>query len=113
MQAKVAVVESFADPLLAPVLAARPPLPCWLALIDNLIITLLNIGLMIEVVLVFANTLLRTLFDSSVLMGIDETSYLYLVVMAFLGGAVSYGRGEFIAIMMVVDKFPPAWRALF
>ena len=57
-------------------------------------------------VLIFANTMARTLFNSSALMGVDETSSLFLVTLAFLAGAVSYGRGQFIAITTLVDRAP-------
>jgi tripartite ATP-independent transporter DctM subunit len=93
---------------------ARPQAkPDWLAAIDRLVLTVLNIALVIEVVLVFANTMLRTLFRSSALMGVDETAYLYLVSLAFLGGAVAHSRGHFIAITLLAERAPDAWRAYF
>src|SRR5215211_3131209 len=61
--------------------------PLWLKAIDTAAIALLNVTLAIEVVVVFANTLVRTLFNSSALMGADETSPLFLVTLAFVGGA--------------------------
>ena len=77
------------------------------------IIVLLNVALAIEVVLIFANTMARTLFNSSALMGVDETSSLFLITLAFLAGAVSYGRGQFIAITSLVDRAPARWNAFF
>ena len=56
----------------------------------------------------FANTMVRTLFNSSALMGVDETSPLFLITLAFLGGAVAYSRGQFIAITLLVDRAPRA-----
>src|SRR5689334_1164662 len=55
----------------------------------------------------------RSLFNSSALMGVDEASPLFLITLAFLGGAVSYSRGQFIAITVLVDRAPPAWRERF
>jgi len=71
---------------------------------------LVNIALVVEVVLIFASTMVRALFNSSALMGVDETSPLFLITLAFLAGAVSYGRGQFIAITVLVDRARPAWR---
>jgi len=84
--------------------------PQWLRLIDSAVIVLLNITLVAEVVLVFANTMVRTFLNSSALMGIDETSHPFLITIAFLGGAVSYSRGHFIAITILVERAPPAWQ---
>ena len=57
----------------------------------------------------FTSTMVRSLFNSSSMMGVDEMSPLFLVTLAFLGGAVSYGRGQFIAITLLVDRAPRAW----
>jgi TRAP-type C4-dicarboxylate transport system permease small subunit len=90
---------------------ARPhDVPRWLALIDGTVIALINVALVAEVLMVFGNTMLRSLFASSALMGFDETSHPFLVAVAFLAGAVSYSRGQFIAIKVLVDRAPPAWR---
>ncbi|MCC7046828.1 MAG: hypothetical protein IT562_08965 [Alphaproteobacteria bacterium] len=77
---------------------ALEDLPAWLRAVDRLVILLLNAALVAEVAIVFANTLLRSMFGSSLLMGFDETSPVFLIMVGFLGGAVSYGRGQFIAI---------------
>jgi tripartite ATP-independent transporter DctM subunit len=94
--------------------AAYPPgVPAWLKAVDGSVIALLNVALVVEVVLVFASTMTRSLFNSSALMGIDEASPLFLVTLSFLGGAVSYGRGQFIVITLLIDRAPPAWNAFF
>jgi tripartite ATP-independent transporter DctM subunit len=85
-------------------------LPGWMKRVDNAVLWLLNITLVLQVVLVFAGTMARAIFHSSALMGIDELSPLFLVTLAFLGGAVAYSRGQFIAINLVVDRLPEAWR---
>ena len=87
--------------------------PRWLHAIDSAVIVLLNVMLALEVLLIFTNTMVRTLFNSSALMGVDETSTLFLVTIAFLGGAVAYSHGQFIAITMLVDRARPAWNAFF
>ena len=93
--------------------AGRQGLPRWLQAIDGAVLVLLNLMLAIEVLLIFTNTMVRTLFNSSALMGVDETSTLFLVTIAFLGGAVAYSYGQFIAITMLVDRAAPAWNAFF
>lgn len=82
--------------------------PSWLQAIDGAVLALINIALVAEVAIVFANTVLRSFFSSSALMGLDETSHPFLLAVAFLAGAVSYGRGQFIAIEMLVERAPPA-----
>ncbi|MET0732664.1 MAG: TRAP transporter large permease subunit, partial [Casimicrobiaceae bacterium] len=82
----------------------------WLKAIDSAALVLLNVTLAIQVLIVFANTMVRTLFNSSALMGVDETSPLFLITLAFLGGAIAYSRGQFIAITLLVDRAPRAWR---
>lgn len=90
-----------------------PDVPQWLKRIDGAVLALLNVGLVVEVALVFSNTMLRWLFNTSLLMGFDETSWLYLVFLSFMGGAVAYSRGQFLAIMLVVDRLPKPWREFF
>ena len=80
--------------------------PRWLQAIDAAVIALLNVMLVVEVVLVFASTIGRSMLGTSALMGVDELSPLFLVNLAFLGGAVAYGRGQFIAITLLVDRAP-------
>ena len=65
---------------------------------------LLNVALVAEVILVFVNTMVRTFFNSSALMGVDEASPLFLITLAFMGGAVAYSRGQFIAITILADR---------
>jgi tripartite ATP-independent transporter DctM subunit len=78
--------------------------PAWVRSLDSAIVALVNVALVAEVLLIFASTMLRWLFNSSALMGVDETSPLFLITLAFLAGAVSYGRGQFIAITLLVER---------
>ena len=68
---------------------------------------------MAEVILVFSNAMVRTFFNSSSLMGVDEASPLFLITLAFMGGAIAYGRGQFIAITVLADRAPRAWNETF
>src|SRR5438093_5181543 len=65
------------------------PVPAWIDMLDRAIVAVLNVALVAEVVLVFVNTMVRTLFNSSALMGVDEASPLFLITLAFMGGAVA------------------------
>ncbi|MFC7398142.1 TRAP transporter large permease subunit [Chelatococcus sp. GCM10030263] len=96
-----ALEEAAFGPTVAPI-----ALPRWLEMLDGLVLALLNIALAFEVVLVFANTLARTMFGTPILLGIEETSQLLLIVVAFLGGAIAYRRGDFMSIKIVVDNMP-------
>jgi len=86
--------------------AAPRSTPRWLAAIDTLVIAILNVMLAAEVLLVFGSTMERSLFNSSSTMWVDEVSPLFLITLAFLGGAVAYGHGQFIAIKVLVDRLP-------
>ena len=101
------------QPLGATCAAYQGAVPAWIKAIDDVVIALLNVSLVVEILLVFTSTLSRALFNSSALMGIDETSTLFLVTLSFLGGAVAYSRGQFIAITVFLDRAPPAWHAFF
>lgn len=81
----------------------------WLKAFDDACISFLNIGLVVEVVLVFTNTAARA-FHSEIVPGIEETAQLFLICVAFLGGGVAYGRGRFMAVTVIVDTFSPFWR---
>jgi tripartite ATP-independent transporter DctM subunit len=89
--------------------AVTPP-PRWLARLESAAILLLNLGLVAEVGIVFLNTILRA-FHLSLMPGMEETARLFLIWLAFLGGAVAYGRGRFMAITILVDCLPSGARA--
>jgi TRAP-type C4-dicarboxylate transport system permease large subunit/TRAP-type C4-dicarboxylate transport system permease small subunit len=55
----------------------------------------------------------RNFLHSSAVMWVDEASPLFLVTLAFLGGAVAYSRGQFIAITVLSDRAPAAWNERF
>jgi tripartite ATP-independent transporter DctM subunit len=91
--------------------ALRAP-PRWLAALDSAVILLLNLALLAEVLLVFLNTVLRAAFNVLITPGVDETSRLLLILIAFLGGAVAYGRGRFMAVTVLLARLPPEARDL-
>ena len=102
----------------APALAPEGPVetgvavPRWLNAVDTLVIAILNVMLAAEVLLVFSSTMVRSIFNTSSMMWVDEVSPLFLVNLAFLGGAVSYGRGQFIAITLLVERAPRVWNGI-
>lgn len=100
-------------PAAAGVNAYLRDVPAWIRAADQAVVVLLNVMLVAEVILVFAATMVRTFFRSSALMGIDELSPLFLVTLAFMGGALAYSRGQFIAITVLVDRAAPALRDVF
>jgi C4-dicarboxylate transporter DctM subunit len=93
--------------------ASAAVVPRWLRRLDNAVLALLNLVLLGEVTIVFANTVLRAFVNATLIQGIEETSRLTLIVIAFLGGAVAYGNGQFMATTFLVDKAPPAAREFF
>ena len=106
---------AIATPKLLGAAAAEYPagVPHWLRALDTAVIALINVMLAIEVVLVFTSTMARNFLHSSSIMWVDEASPLFLIALAFLGGAVAYSRGQFIAITILVDRAPAAWREFF
>src|SRR5205823_6057884 len=103
------VAPATLTPLGTSVPAYPQRVPQWLKAVDSVVLALLNVALVIEVVLVFVSTMVRTFFHSSAMMGVDEASPLFLITLAFLGGAVAYSRGQFIAITVLADRAPRAW----
>jgi len=62
-----------------------------------------------EMVVIFADVMARTLFHSSLLWG-EEIAHLALTVVAFVGGAVAYPRGQHMAVHALIARLPAAWR---
>src|SRR5689334_2205844 len=84
-------------------LRAEITAPHWLRHIDSAMIALINLALVVEVTIVFLNTVLRNTSHTMLLPGVEETSRLFLIMTAFLGGAVAYGRGRFMAVNYFVE----------
>jgi len=83
----------------------------WLSALDRICLNALNVGLAIEICLVFLNTVARV-FHAEVMPGMEETARLYLVCIAFLGGGIAYGQGRFMAVTVLVERLPPFWRGI-
>ncbi|QKK20468.1 TRAP transporter large permease subunit [Rhizobium indicum] len=82
------------------------PAPRWLGYLDTVAIAILNISLIAQVLLIFSSTVLRSYTNSPMIVGAAETAHPFLVTISFLGGAVSYSRGNFVAITFLSDRMP-------
>lgn len=81
----------------------------WLRATDTVGIVAINIGLAIEVCLVFANTVARALHNE-IVPGLEETALLFLTYVGFIGGGIAYGRGRFMAVTALVQRLSPPSR---
>ena len=87
-----------------------PELP-WLAALNRAGLAVLNIGLAVEVALVFVNTVARAVYHE-VVPGLEETAQLFLIYAAFIGGGIAYGKGRFMAVTALVAMLPRTGREI-
>ena len=83
-----------------------PPIPRRVEAVLNAVLIFSVVG---EMVVIFADVMARTLFHSSLLWG-EEIAHLALTVVAFVGGAVAYPRGQHMAVHALIARLPAAWR---
>lgn len=62
-----------------------------------------------ELAVMFCNVVERSLFSSSLLWGL-EVSEVALAIIAFVGGALAYPRGEHMAFNLLIDRLAGRWR---
>jgi tripartite ATP-independent transporter DctM subunit len=74
----------------------------WL---ETIFETLLGAVLTVELVLLFGNTVVRSLFNTSMVWA-NEVSEYALTCLAFLGGAVAYHRGMHMVVRVGLDRLP-------
>ena len=79
--------------------------------VDQALDILVGAAVVLELIILFANVLSRSLFDDSILWA-NEFGHLVLSVIAFVGGALAYNRNEHIAVHAVIDRMQPATRSL-
>jgi tripartite ATP-independent transporter DctM subunit len=84
--------------------------PVWLAL-DGLCDAVIAIALLGELLTVLANAIARTTLHFS-LLWVSEVGGLALAVMAFVGGAVAYQRGQHMSVQAILAVLPPSVRAV-
>ena len=65
--------------------------------------------LFLELILLFGNTAMRGMFNTS-LVWANEVAEYALTSLAFIGGAVAYHRGLHLVVRFGIDKLPDAWR---
>jgi tripartite ATP-independent transporter DctM subunit len=64
--------------------------------------------LLLELVLLFGNTAIRALFNTSIVWANEVASY-SLTSLAFIGGALAYHRGQHLVVRFAIDRLPDAW----
>ena len=69
------------------------------------------LALLAELVVLFFNVILRATVSASLPWG-EEVAQLCLEVLAFVGGAIAYRRGEHMALRVVRDRLPTYWAAI-
>ena len=70
---------------------------------------LLALVLFLELLLLFGNTAMRGLFNTS-LVWANEVAEYALTSLAFIGGAIAYHRGLHLVVRFGIDKLPTRWR---
>ena len=70
---------------------------------------LLALVLFLELLLLFGNTALRGLFNTS-LVWANEVAEYSLTSLAFVGGAIAYHRGLHLVVRFGIDRLPARWR---
>jgi len=68
-------------------------------------------AVVLELVILFANVLSRSLLDDSILWA-NEFGHLVLSIIAFVGGALAYNRNEHIAVHAVIDRLAARTRTM-
>jgi tripartite ATP-independent transporter DctM subunit len=69
---------------------------------------LLALVLFLELLLLFGNTMLRTVFHTSVVWANEVAEY-SLTSLAFIGGALAYHRGLHLVVRVGIDRLPRRW----
>ncbi|MDE2604939.1 MAG: TRAP transporter large permease subunit [Burkholderiales bacterium] len=77
--------------------------------IEHAFDVLLALVLFLELVLLFGNTALRALSNTS-LVWANEVAEYSLTSLAFIGGAVAYHRGLHLVVRVGIDRLPRRWR---
>ena len=81
------------------------------SVVDQALDILVGGAVVLELVILFANVLSRSLLDDSILWA-NEFGHLVLSVIAFVGGALAYNRNEHIAVHAVIDRMQAKTRSL-
>ena len=76
----------------------------------NLLVNgVVGVALAAELAMLFGSMVARGLFNAPIIWA-EEASVLALGVLAFIGGAAAYPRGQHSAVLLAVDRLPAAWK---
>jgi tripartite ATP-independent transporter DctM subunit len=88
----------------------RVQVPRWFwRFFDGAVEVILAIALLVPAVSVLANIFTREVLGFS-LLWVQELSICGLYVLAFVGGAAAYPRGNHVAVTLLTDRLPPRWK---
>jgi tripartite ATP-independent transporter DctM subunit len=76
--------------------------------VDQFFKFIVGVAIIAELVVMFSNVVIRWLFGTS-FHGIEEVGELALIVIAFIGGAIAYPRGEHVAVELLFKMLPKRW----
>ena len=79
--------------------------------VDWVLDVVVGSAVVLELLILFANVLSRSLLDESILWA-NEFGHLVLSVIAFVGGALAYNRNEHIAVHAVIDRMNSKTRTM-
>jgi TRAP-type C4-dicarboxylate transport system permease small subunit len=96
------------DVLKATAVRKDNPLVSW---VDKSLEYFVGMSVVTELVVLLANVITRSFFDSTILWA-NELGHLVLTIVAFIGGALAYNRNEHIAVHAVIDNLPKSWRPM-
>jgi tripartite ATP-independent transporter DctM subunit len=78
--------------------------------VDRFFQNIVGAALFAELVLMFTNVICRFFFQFSI-HGSEELGELAVMVIAFIGGAIAYPRGEHVAVEILYKVLPEKWHA--
>ena len=76
--------------------------------VDRFFGVVVGLAIIVELVVMFGNVVSCFLFETS-FHGSEEIGELALVIIAFIGGAIAYPRGEHIAVEIFYKMLPKRW----
>ncbi len=79
--------------------------------VDKALNVFVGAAVLMELLVLFANVISRSFLGESLLWA-NELGNLVLGIVAFIGGALAYNRGEHIAVHAFIDRLPPYARSL-
>jgi len=78
--------------------------------IDGFFNFIVGTAILVELIVMFGNVLTRFFLDFS-FHGIEEAGELSLMIIAFIGGAIAYPRGDHVAVELIYKILPYRWHS--